>query len=173
MDRNSKTTKIIVIALLIAAEVVLTRFLSIQLPTMRIGFGFIPIAIAAMLYGPVWAGLAHTVSDLLGIFLFPAVGGFFPGFTLTACLTGVIFGLVLYKKDVNILRAFISALLVVLFLNLILDTYWLVILTGKGFTVLLPARILKCAITLALQTALLPIIYHLIVKRLPFAGNQQ
>lgn len=167
MDRKSRTNQIIIIALFIAMEVILTRFLSIQTPIIRLGFGFLPIAMLAIMYGPVWAGVAYAVGDILGMLLWPVSGPFFPGFTLTAFLTGVVFGLVLYKKEVTITRVLLASLLVVIPLNLGLDTLWLSILFNKAFVVLLPTRIVKCVITIFIQTALIPTAYHLIVRRLP------
>ena len=45
MDNKFDVKKLIQISLLIAIEVILTRFCSIQTPIVRIGFGFLPIAI--------------------------------------------------------------------------------------------------------------------------------
>ena len=45
-----------------------------------------------MMYGPLSAGVAYALGDLLGMMIFPN-GSYFPGFTLTAFLTGVIYGL--------------------------------------------------------------------------------
>ena len=91
--KNNSVKKLVEISLLIALEVILTRFCSINTATLRIGFGFLPIAIIAMMYGPLSAGVAYALGDLLGMMIFPS-GSYFPGFTLTAFLTGVIYGLV-------------------------------------------------------------------------------
>ena len=48
---NSKVKKIVVIGMLVAAQVVAGRFLSISLPIVKIGFAFLPLVIVAMLYG--------------------------------------------------------------------------------------------------------------------------
>jgi len=96
--KKVKLKDIAIIALLIAMEVILTRFLSIQTPVVRIGFGFLPIVIVAMLYGPVYAGAAAAMADLLGAMLFP-IGPYFPGFTFTAFLIGAVYGLFLYKRN--------------------------------------------------------------------------
>ena len=86
MDKKFDVKKLIQISLLIAIEVILTRFCSINTPIVRIGFGFLPIAIIAMMYGPLSAGISYAIGDILGMMLFPT-GSFFPGFTLTAFLT--------------------------------------------------------------------------------------
>ncbi|MGM9532761.1 folate family ECF transporter S component, partial [Intestinibacter sp.] len=94
--KNNNVKKLVEISLLIALEIILTRFCSINTPIVRIGFGFLPIATIAMMYGPLSAGIAYAIGDILGMMIFPS-SSFFPGFTLTAFLTGVAYGLVLYK----------------------------------------------------------------------------
>ena len=156
--------KLIQISLLIAIEVILTRFCSIQTPVVRIGFGFLPIAIIGMMYGPLSAGIAYAIGDLLGMALFPS-GSFFPGFTLTAFLTGATYGLFLYNKPKTWPRIIGSVLTVCLVLNLGLDTYWLSILMGKGYLALLPMRIVKAAIMIPIQTLIIGIIWKKVVIR--------
>ena len=46
--RSEKVRKITTIALLIAVEILLSRFLSIATPIVKIGFSFLPIAMIAM-----------------------------------------------------------------------------------------------------------------------------
>ena len=156
--------KLIQISLLIAIEVILTRFCSIQTPIVRIGFGFLPIAIIGMMYGPLSAGIAYAIGDLLGMALFPS-GSFFPGFTLTAFLTGATYGLFLYNKPKTWPRIIGSVLTVCLVLNLGLDTYWLSILMGKGYLALLPTRIIKAALMIPVQTLIIGIIWKKVVIR--------
>ena len=86
------------LALLTAVEVVLSRFLSISTWNIKIGFSFIPIVVAAILYGPIEAGVVGALSDFLGAILFP-IGAYFPGFTLTAFLTGCVYGLFLHRRQ--------------------------------------------------------------------------
>lgn len=99
MSKNNKTVTLVTLAFMIALEIILTRFLSVDVAGIaRIGFGFIPVAMVAIMYGPWFAGGAYALGDILGMLIFPK-GAYFPGFTLTACLTGIIFGLILYKRD--------------------------------------------------------------------------
>ena len=84
---------------------------------------------------------------------------FFPGFTLTAFLTGVIFGLVLYKKPVTWKRTFVAALLVNVICSLCLDTVWLSMMYGDSFLVLLPARLLKAVIMIPLETVIIQVVW--------------
>lgn len=162
MDNKFDVKKLIQIGLLIAIEVILTRFCSIQTPIVRIGFGFLPIAIIAMMYGPLSAGIAYTIGDLLGVALFPS-GAFFPGFTLTSFLTGVVYGVFLYNKPKTWPRIIGAVLTVCLVLNLGLDTYWLSIMMGKGYVALLPTRIMKAALMIPVQSLIIGIIWKKVV----------
>lgn len=165
MKKHSFTNQLVVMALLIALEIILTRFLSIETPTMRFGFGFLPVAIMAILYGPWWTGAAGVVGDLVGMTLLPKAA-FFPGFTLTAFLTGVIFGLLLYKKPITWKRTFVAALAVNVICSLCLDTLWLSIMYGDSFLVLLPLRLIKAAIMVPLETVLIYLVWTRAVNKI-------
>ena len=164
MDNKFDVKKLIQISLLIAIEVILTRFCSIQTPIVRIGFGFLPIAIIGMMYGPLSAGVAYAIGDLLGVALFPT-GSFFPGFTLTAFLTGIVYGVFLYNKPKTWPRIIGAVLTVCLVINLGLDTLWLSILMGKGYIALLPTRIMKAVLMIPVQTFIIGIIWKKVVVR--------
>lgn len=167
MERKSTTNRLVVMAFLIAMEIILTRFCSINTPILRIGFGFLPVSVMGILYGPVWAAAGYAVGDILGMMIFPS-GPYFPGFTVTAVLTGFTFGFFLHGKDTitwkNVLPA---SLIVTLLLNLFLDTVWLSILMGDGFIALLPTRILKCAVMLPVHLLLIPLVWNRILSRIP------
>ncbi|MDO4568513.1 MAG: folate family ECF transporter S component, partial [Clostridia bacterium] len=119
---------IAVLGVLLGCEIILSRFLSISTPVVKIGFAFIPVVIAAVLYGPVWSGVIAGAGDLLGALLFP-IGPFFPGYTLSACLSGVIFGIVLYEHKPGLLRSLAAVALSLTLCSLMLDTLWLLITT--------------------------------------------
>lgn len=147
--------KVIYLSLLIAMEVIFTRFLSINTTIVRIGFGFLPIAIAAIMFGPIYGGIMAALSDLIGMMLFPTGGTFFPGFTISAFVTGVVFGLVLYKKKKTVSRIASAVLIDTLIVTLILNTIWLSIITGNGVYILLPTRLLKAAIMIPIEIVLI------------------
>ena len=44
MEKKSATSRLVIMAFLIAMEIILTRFCSINTPILRIGFGFLPVA---------------------------------------------------------------------------------------------------------------------------------
>jgi ECF transporter S component (folate family) len=143
--------KIIYLSLFIAMEVIFTRFLSIQTPIVRIGFGFLPIAIAAMMFGPIYGGIMAGVADVLGMMLFPSGGAFFPGFTISACLSGVIYGVLLYQKPKTWIRITMAVVTLTIIITLGLNSIWLAMLTGQGIWAILPTRILKAIIMIPIQ----------------------
>ena len=90
-------------AALIAAAIVLSRFLSINAWNLKIGFTFVPVFIAAYLYGPIGGAVVGGIADFIGAILFP-IGAYFPGFTLTCVITGAVYGLLLHKKQIRQLQ---------------------------------------------------------------------
>lgn len=172
MFRKPKTTDLVIMAFLIALEIVLTRFCSINTPILRIGFGFLPVAMTGIMYGPLWAGICYAIGDVLGMLIFPS-GAYFPGFTLTAFLTGFIFGLFLYRKDITWKKCLLPCAVVIIGCNFLLDTYWLTILMGQGFIALLPTRILKCVVMFPIQVILIPFIWNRIFAHIPQIKNQK
>lgn len=156
---NTKT--LTTMALLTALEIVLSRFLSISAWNTKIGFAFVPVVLAAMLLGPLYAGLVAALADFVGAILFP-VGAYFPGFTLTAFLMGACYGLFLWKKQ-SFPRVLGAVAVHQLVLSLLLNTLWISVLYGSPFYPLLLSRLPQCAILSAVQLALIP----LLIKLLP------
>lgn len=130
--------KLTVSAMLICLDVLFTRVLALNTPLMKVGFGFAAVAVSAMLYGPVWAMLTAALGDFLGAIIFP-VGAFFPGFTVTAAVTGLIFGLCLHKKEGRFMPL-AAALLNCLIVTLLANTALIAYISGSSYTVLLTAR---------------------------------
>ena len=141
---------LVTLALLIAMNVILTRFFGIQTPISQIYFSFVPVVLAALLYGPLPAALVGAVGDVLGAVLFPA-GAYFPGFTLTSALGGLIYGLFLYKKPAALWRSVSAVLIITVFLNMGLNTLWLWITMGNGVWGLFLSRLPKYFVVAPVQ----------------------
>ena len=145
------TKTLATLSMLIALEVVLSRFLSISTWNIKIGFSFVPVVVAAILYGPLGAGVVGALGDFIGAVLFP-IGAYFPGFTLTAFLTGFVFGLFLYKKQ-DWPRSIAAVGINQFVLSLFLNTLWISILYGSPYVPLLATRVVQCVILTAVQLA--------------------
>lgn len=151
---DGKTKKLAASALLIAADVVLTRLLAVNTPVMKIGLGFAAVAVCALLYGPWWAALIGGLGDLTGALLFPT-GAYFPGFTLTAACTGVIYGLCLYKKPPRWVYPAAAALLNTVLVSYLANTWMICLITGNSYSAMLTARAVQLAVMLPVQLAVL------------------
>ena len=149
-------------ALLIALEIVLSRFLSFSAWNTKIGLAFVPVVIAAILLGPLSAGIVGAVSDFLGAVLFP-IGTYFPGFTLTAFLMGLCYGLFLHRSQ-SFPRILGAVAVHQLILSLLLNTLWISLLYGSPYEPLLVTRLPQCAILAAVQLAVIPLIARLLPK---------
>lgn len=143
------TKDIALMGILVAAEIVLSRFLSISLWNLKIGFAFIPVVIAGIKLGPIKAGTVGALSDFLGAILFP-IGPYFPGFSFTAFLIGVTYGVFLYKKQ-DMKRVIIAVLINQLIFSLVLNTLWISILYGTPYRPVFISRILQVAIIAPVQ----------------------
>lgn len=129
---------LVCLAILTALQVVLSRFLSIQMWNMKYGFSFIPVMLAANLYGPLGAAAVYGVGDLIGSLLFPT-GTYFPGFTLTAVITGVVWGLLL-KGKIKPVKAACAVVSVQVFCSFLLNSYWISFISGTPYVSQLAVR---------------------------------
>ncbi|WP_040213508.1 folate family ECF transporter S component [Clostridium polynesiense] len=173
LKKRFGTRDLVVISMLIGLIIIFERFLSIQTPIVRIGFAFIPIALTSILFGPILGGIAAAVADFIGILLFPTGGGFFPGFTLTAFLTGAVYGVFLHNKRKSFLNVSIAVVIVTFVLNLGLDTLWLYMIMDMGFVALLPKRIAKAIIMTPVQIFTIRILWNQVLCRLPGSIQHQ
>ncbi len=158
MQKNRLSTKrMVLLALLVALNVILGR-LSIQVvPQIRVSvFGFLPIALGGMLLGPVWGALTGLLGDVVSFLLFNhAYGPFFPGYTVTALLSGLWYGYALHGRTITWLRAVIAIVPVIILGEMGLNSLWTYVLYGDTLWALLPARLVTNAIECPVKILLL------------------
>ena len=90
----SKIKKIVLSSMLLAMLIILSRFISIKTDILVISLSFIPIMMSAIWLGYKYSMLIALLGDLIGAILFP-FGPYFPGFTLSAAISGTIYGIFL------------------------------------------------------------------------------
>lgn len=152
-----KIKKIILSALLLASAIVINRFLSINTSIVSIGFTFVPLMLAGIILGWKYSLVIAALTDLIGALLFP-FGSYFVGYTISSALTGLVYGLLLYRKDEFkvdkkfMISLIIAILIVCVFINGGLNTLWIVITMKKAFLAILPTRVLK-------QLLMIPIMF--------------
>ena len=150
-EKGFSVQKLVILGVLVAMEIILSRFLSINTWNTKSGFGFIPVAAAAILLGPVEAAVCGGLADFLGATLFP-IGAYFPGFTATAALIGLVFGLFFHKEQTP-LRVVPAVLINQFVLGLLVNSYWISVLYGSPYKALLATRVVQSVILSVVQIA--------------------
>ncbi|BAK21187.1 folate family ECF transporter S component [Melissococcus plutonius] len=147
-----ETRMVTLLGLLIALMVIFSRFITYETQFLKVGLTFIPETLTAMLFGPFWTGISLAVADIVGMLLFPKAA-YFPGFTLNAFLTGLIYGYFYYRKKITWLRTISATLVVTILIHLFLVPLWLGLMYGvdlKNFVWWVP-RIIKNLIFVPIQ----------------------
>lgn len=153
MSRFSKTQTIAFSGLFIALAAVLS-FFSVPISSiLEIRFAIIPIAICGYMLGPVATGIVGGAADVVGYLVKPT-GPFFPGFTISNIISGVIFGLMLHNKKVTLWRTLLATIIQSFAVGILLNSLWLSILYGNAFPVVLATRIVKELIMIPINTAI-------------------
>lgn len=163
--KNYITTQMLTrMALLIALNIILSRFLSVRIPLggaegLRIGFGSLPVIFAGVFMGPVAGGIVGAVGDMIGYFINP-IGAYMPHFTLTAALRGIIPGLIILlvlraKNEVGIFPLFMAVCLTLITVEIFMIPYFIETLFGVFRAVTVPPRIIQNIISIPVFTVLL------------------
>lgn len=135
---------------MLLAFAVAIRSLGIQITLdARIVFTCVPISIIAMLYGPVVCGLSTFALDIIGFLIDnKSARGYSIELALIVILSGVFYGLILYKADIkcsksdikgsviSVLKIMLARGLVVVVCNMILNSYFIYTLyINKDFSI--------------------------------------
>ena len=163
MNKHFSVKKIAILGVLLGLNLVLSQF-SIHTWDLKIGFAFVTIVVAAVLYGPVEAAIIGGLGDILGWVINP-IGAYFPGFTVTAILTGICFGLLLHK-NISLVKIIIAAAINQFFIGLVLNTICIMILYGSALAAILPARAIQSAALFVVQALVIIILQKLLFPRL-------
>ena len=140
----SEGKKTILAALLLATFIILDRFLTVNMQFLAINLSLIPIMLAGMILGWRYSILIGALGDFIGATFWP-FGAYFPGFTFSVGLAGLIFGLFLYEtpnkeNKTFIVKSIVSTAIVLIIVNLLLDSLWLNIMYKKAFIYYIGAR---------------------------------
>ena len=152
----SKNKKMILSALLITISIILNRFISIKTEMLVISFTYIPIMLSALWLGYKYSTLVAVLSDLLGALLFP-FGPYFSGFTVSAAISGLIYGLFLYNNGEEmsnkqlVIRLTISSLINLIIVNIFITSFWIQMLYGKAYLVVVASRVVTQLVMIPIQ----------------------
>lgn len=156
-----KDLRVLTTAAMLAAIAVVLGFFKIPISNLiELRFQSFPIAISGALFGPIVGAIVGVISDVGGYIAKPT-GAFFPGFTISAAITGIIFGLIIKSKSQKwalLGRIAIAMTINTIVTGLILNTLWLSMLYGNPFNIVFVARLPKELIMLPINIAILYVI---------------
>lgn len=129
----SRVKKLAAMGMLVALNIIMAEVCKFPIvpKVLELSFGFVPVALAGMLFGPVNAMVVSGVADVVGAIL--AGVEFFPGYTLSAVLSGLFYGLTLHKQDAKFFRIALGQLLVSVVCYSCFNTLWAYVM-GYGRT---------------------------------------
>ncbi len=158
--QNKAIQRLTISAMLLALSVILGFFKIPLSQVSEVRLQFLPIAADGMLFGPLYGGILGGLSDVLCYIVRPT-GAFFPGFTISAVIQGVIYGFML-RKDQGVGRILAAQALDTVVISLILNPIWLMMLYGNSFIIIFMERIIKVLVMFPINTALLAAVVKLI-----------
>ena len=162
-SKEMKTVKgLTVISVLLALQLA-SKFLS--LPTgfenLRINPATFIFTIISALYGPVVGVIIGGCSDILG-FLIKPNGAFFFGYTLNAMLSGLVYGMCLYKTKITFTKCLTARIIIGLGINTFLGALWSSMLYENPYDFYLKLEFIKNLIFLIPQAVVTYLILYLL-----------
>ncbi|MFC2476267.1 MAG: folate family ECF transporter S component [Catonella sp.] len=161
-----KLQTVVFCGLMGALSIILGLFASIHFGPFSITYAWIPNRIIDFMFGPVVGALYGGVMDVIKFMLKPN-GSFNLAYTAMAVLAGLIFGVVLYNKQISFMRIVFAQTLVKIFINVGMGTYLMAFERGQAFMALMPVRLIKNLIMIPLDSILLFIVLSALTKILP------
>lgn len=138
-------------SMMIAINVILGYFTLNFSSYLRIGFGFVTLPVVTMLFGPIAGCITGILQDVVSFILKPT-GGYLFTLTLNVGISGMIYGVMLYKRKITFARVFITKLIIIVVVNIILNSIGLAPTVGSGLAGILPSRVVKNIILLPVQS---------------------
>lgn len=152
-----KKSRVIAFAGIVCAFSVALEMMPIYLmgPTLKLYFSFLFVGLGAYVYGPVVAMLAGAVIDTVGFLLASYGEPYFPGFLITAVVSGLVYGLLLYGQKVSLWRCLLTKGIINFAINVALGSVWKAMLYGKGYLYYFTTGLWKNAVLLPVEAALM------------------
>ncbi len=156
------TVTLSTVAILSAMLVVISMYCTIKTEAINITLTFIPIVIAARLYGALGAAAVAGLGDIIG-WIFHPVGALYPPITITSMVVGIIFGLFL-KNSISFIRILIPVLITQLIISAFVTPLWLSLLYNTPYIDYLLVRIPQILIMTGVELILIPVILNAIER---------
>lgn len=123
--------------------------------SLKIYFSFLVVGLGCACYGPLVGMAAGAVIDTVGFLLAGYGEPYFPGYLVTAVLSGLIYGVLLYRRRVSIPRLILLRLLINYGSNVLLGSVWKAMLYGKGYLYYVSTGLVKNTVMLPIEVFLM------------------
>ena len=152
-----RNVRVLAFAGLVCAMAIVLEGLPIYLlgPSLKIYFSFLVVGLGCMCYGPCVGMMAGAIIDSVGFLLSSYGEPYFPGYLITAMLSGLIYGVMLYQRKPTIPRLIVTRLLINYGSNVLLGSVWKAMLYGKGYLYYLSTGMVKNTIMIPIEVALM------------------
>lgn len=154
-----------------AASIVLESFPIYLLGTsLKIYFSFLVISLGCYVYGPSVGILVGFANDTLGFLISSFGEPYFPGYLITAMLSGLIYGTLLYRQRITVLRLVVVRLVINYGSNVLLGSVWKAMLYGKGYYYYFTTGLVKNTTMLPIEVLLMVLMFQLALPALARSG---
>ena len=154
------TIQVTLLGIILGLRIVLSFLPSLDFGKLvQIGVGFVGTALSGILFGPWYALIVSIANDLITAMLHGKQ--FFLGFTLSAAVGGLLYGLFLWRKPTSLKQIALAVLAVTLIVNIGMNSIWIRMMYGKAWSVFMPMRIIKNLISFPLNTAILYFLFNI------------
>lgn len=154
-----------------AASIVLESFPIYLLGTsLKIYFSFLVISLGCYVYGPAVGILVGFANDTLGFLISSFGEPYFPGYLITAMLSGLIYGTLLYRQRITVLRLVVVRLVINYGSNVLLGSVWKAMLYGKGYYYYFTTGLVKNTTMLPIEVLLMVLMFQLALPALSRSG---
>lgn len=156
--------------LMIALEIVLTRFIQIPITLLpgfedKVHLGFLPVALAGALFGIGGGAMVGALGDFIRAIIFPQGGAINLLFTINAGIRGIVYGM--FLKKTTVLRILLANT-VIFVLNIFLMALIISFSYGNPFKAVLITRIPTSITNFIIQSAVLCLVGKPIVRKLDY-----
>lgn len=151
-----RNVRVLALSGLVCAMAVVLESLPIFLlgPSLKIYFSFLVVSVGCMCYGPLVGMMAGAVIDTVGFLIASFGEPYFPGFLISAVLSGLIYGLLLYRRKPTLWRIILLRLIINYGSNVLLGSVWKAMLYGKGYLYYVTTGLVKNTLLLPLEVFL-------------------
>lgn len=158
-----------IMAVFIAIKVIIGSAYIPLSESLQIKFSFLAICVEASIIGPVAGMVSGMVTDLIGFMVAPS-GPFFPGYTLSAMLTELVYASFLYHKPLSIARITLAKAVNNYVVNVCIGSIWSSMLYGNLYIYYFLRSIVKNTLLLPVEVILLILLFNLLGRTLKARG---